>query len=364
MLTKYDEYLCHQIPSTFDHVETSSRQWTERIILHTHDTTGQLHMSNGFGLYQNRNIIDAFACLTVDGKTQYNVRASRELLPQIDEIKVGPFSYEVTEPLKKVRYTLQDNEYGLSYDLIFNGVMPAHEEDSQFFRLKGRVEEDMRRFDQVGRASGWIKVEGKTYNLDESNFYVERDHSWGIRRGGGVPETGIEPGDIPEGYLYSWGVIQFPSWGGAYHIRESWDSKPLLASGGIFYPYGIDKEDQHFTAIEHNFQLRRDLRKINSGELTFHLAGGGQKTISMRPLSFCCMKAGGYFGYRDFVHGQWMGPYFIDGFKLDLSDPAVLADVSFLDNTSCELQCDGETGYGVFELVITGKYPKYNFAGY
>jgi hypothetical protein len=30
MLSKYDEFLCHQIVSTFDHVDTSALQRTER----------------------------------------------------------------------------------------------------------------------------------------------------------------------------------------------------------------------------------------------------------------------------------------------------------------------------------------------
>jgi hypothetical protein len=91
MLTKYDEFLCHQTVSTFDHPKTSARQWTERVILHTHDATGKLHMSNGFGIYRNRNIMDAFACCTIDGKIQHNVRASRELLSRPDDVVVGKY---------------------------------------------------------------------------------------------------------------------------------------------------------------------------------------------------------------------------------------------------------------------------------
>ena len=363
MITKYDEMLCHQIVSTFDHVETSARQWTERVILHTHDTSGKRHLSNGFGIYRNRNIIDAFGCLTLEGKTQYNVRASRELLSQPDEVKIGPFSYEVIEPLKKVRYSLADNKYDLSYDLEFDGVMPCHEEDMQYFRVRGKVEEHVERYDQVGRAGGWIKVEGQTYQLDKSNFFVERDHSWGIRRDS-VPETGVQPGEIPEGYLYSWAVMQFPSWGAAYHIREMWDGTPLLSSGGVFYPYENRKEDLGVTSIEHDFQFQPDMRKMTSGRVVLMTTDGSKIEISMRPLAFCCLKAAGYFGHRDFVHGQWMGPEWSDGYKLDLTDPAVLADVSFLDNTSCELRCGDEVGYGVLELVVLGKYPKYGYQGY
>jgi len=364
MLTKYDEFLCHQIVSTFDHVETSAREWTERVILHTHDTSGKFHLSNGFGLYTNRNIIDAFGCLAFEGKTQYNVRASRELRPQVDEVKVGPFSYEVIEPLKRVRYSLAENEYGLSYDIQFEGIMPPHEEDPQFFRSRGRMEENIQRYDQVGRASGWIKVEGQTYQLDKDSCLVERDHSWGIRRGGGIPETGVQPWEAPEGYLYSWGVMQFDKWGAAYHIRETWEGTPLVSSGAVFYPYGSEKEDLKLATLEHDFQFRPDLRKMTSGRLTFNMVDGSKIEMSLRPLSFCCLMAGGYFGYKGFVHGQWMGPYFIDGVKVDLTDPKALSEVSFLDNTMCELRCGNEVGYGVFELVIIGKYPRYGYQGY
>lgn len=363
MLTKYDEFLCHQIASTFGHVETSARQWTERVILHTHDTEGKFHLSNGFGIYRNRNITDAYACLNLDGQTQYNVRASRELLSQPDELAVGPFSYEIVEPLKKVRYSLAETEYDLSYDLEFDSAMPCHEEDLQFFRIRGRAEEHVVRYDQVGRASGWIRADGQRYELDKSNFYVERDHSWGLRRDG-VPEAGVQPGDIPEGYLYSWAIMQFPTWGAAYHIRELWDGTPLLSSGGVFYSYGSQKEELKVNKIEHDFQFLPKRRKAASGRVKLHTSDGSTVDISMRPRSYACLKAGGYFGHNGFVHGQWMGENWSDGYQLDLTDPAVLDDVSFLDNTSCELRCGDEVGYGVLELVVVGKYPRYGYEGY
>ncbi len=81
MLTRYDEMFCHQTVSTFDRPGTSAREWTERGWLMAHDTNGEFHLATGFGYYPNRNIMDAFCCFTIEGKTQYNVRASRELRP-------------------------------------------------------------------------------------------------------------------------------------------------------------------------------------------------------------------------------------------------------------------------------------------
>ena len=110
MITRYDEMFCHQVVSTFDQPGTSAREWTERAWMQVHDIAGTAHLATGFGYYPNRNVMDAFVAFAIQGKTEYVVRASRELRPEIDLFKVGPFSYEVIEPLKAVRYRLGDNE--------------------------------------------------------------------------------------------------------------------------------------------------------------------------------------------------------------------------------------------------------------
>ena len=102
MISKHDECLCHQIVSTFDHVDTSDRQWYERAWLVTHDNSGEIMVDTGFGKYTNRNVMDAFGGVALRGTSQYTVRASRELRPNVDSLVVGPLSYEIIEPL--VRY--------------------------------------------------------------------------------------------------------------------------------------------------------------------------------------------------------------------------------------------------------------------
>jgi hypothetical protein len=364
VLTKYDEFLCHQIETTFDHVNASAREWTERVILHHHDTKGKYQLSLGFGLYPNRNVIDAFGLLTLDEKTQYNVRASRELRPQPDEVRVGPFSYDIVEPLKKLRSRLDDNQYGLSYDVEFEAVMPPSAEDPQFARYKGRVVENIERYVQAGRGNGWIKVEGNIIKLDRKTCFVERDHSWGIRRTGAGGETLVEPAEIPIGFVHSWAVMQFEKWGACYIIRELWDGTQILSSGAIFYPYGSGKEESRLVRIEHDFKFRPHIRKITSGTVTLIAADGARTEVSVKPLNYVCLKPGGYLPYNGWAHGQWMGSGWMEGFKLNLTDKKILEEASWLDTTSCELRCDNEIGYGVIEVVIAGKYPKYGFEGY
>lgn len=370
MLTKYDEFLCHQIVSTFDHVETSAREWTERAWLSAYDFSGQFHLSAGLGRYLNRNITDAFGTLNVEGKTQYAVRASRELRSAVDQVKVGPLSYEVVEPLKKIRFVLGDNEYDLCYEIECDGIAPCHEEPLQFFRYKGRVVENINRYMQMGRLSGWIKAEGKTYEVSPDKWQAVRDHSWGIRRGVMVGETGVEPAEVPEGYLFYFGIMQFEKWGATYHIREDWQGTPLLCGGAFFYPYGIEKEELKIVSVEHDLQFHPgDPRRVKSGKVTLIADDGSKTEVSLRPLTMCYLGPGGYsyFEYKGFIHGKWMGSYFIDGLKLDLTDPKVLSEVnqaSVLVDQMCEWRCGDEVGHGIIELVLIGKYPKYGYQGY
>jgi hypothetical protein len=361
MITKYDEFLCHQVVSTFDSVGTSAREWTERVWVSVHDTTGQCHFAAGFGVYPNRNIIDTFACFAVEGRTQYNVRASRELHPRTDDVAVGPFSYEVIEPLKKLRLTLEENEHGLSYEIDFEASMQAHEEDAQYSMARGRTIENVKRYVQVGRPSGWIKADGETYQIDRNSWRAERDHSWGVRQGGGVAETGVQPREIPDGYVYNFILTQFDDWGAAYHIRENGDGKASHFCGGVSYPVASDKEVLDVTGVEHNFTFRSDIRQVNGGEVTLQLEDGSSRELSFRPLSVNYIKAGGYFGFRGFTHGEWLGEYFMDSVELDLTDPEVIQELSFLDDVMCEIRCNDEIGYGIVEMVVVGRYPRYGY---
>jgi len=42
----------------------------------------------------------------------------------------------------------------------------------------------------------------------------------------------------------------------------------------------------------------------------------------------------------------------------------VLREITYLEELVCELKCDGQIGYGMTEVMVIGKYPKYGFQGY
>ncbi len=376
MITKYDEMFCHQAVSTFDRPGTSAREWTERAWIQARDIDATAHLAAGFGYYPNRNVMDAFVCFTIQEHTQYVVRASRELRPDIDVFRVGPFSYEVLEPLKRVRFALDDNEYGLSYDVEIEGISPLFEEEpAQHQVSRGRVKEHIKRMVQPGRTSGWIKAGEETFKLSGDRWVGERDRSWGIRLAGAdFLESGVQFPEIYDGQVFNFVMMQFEDWGASFHIREIWDDKRSLArrwhfGGGLFYPYGSPREPIELVNVEHHYTFNDERpeqpRRFAGGRVILEALDGTRKEVSIRPVTICYQAPGGYGGcYKGFIHGLWMGAYWMDGHRLDLRDPEVLRDIWGYCDYGSEFDYDGETGYGTTELMVVGKYPRYGYQGY
>jgi len=376
VITKYDEMFCHQTVSTFDQPGTSAREWTERAWMQVHDTGGRAHLTTGFGYYPNRNVMDAFVAFAIQGQMEYVVRASRELRPDIDVFKVGPFFYEVVEPLKKVRYRLEDNQYGLSYDIEVEGYSPLVEEvPAQYQISRGRLREHIKRMVQSGKPTGWIKADGQRFDLREGDWVAERDRSWGIRLAGAdFVEANVQPPEIPDGMLFNFALMQFPNWGATYHIREICEDKIGAVNrwhfgGELFYPYGSEKEAIKLVHVEHNYRFRDDIpeqpRRFAGGNVTLTAMDGTKKEVGIRPVTVCYQAPAGYGGYyKEFIHGIWKGPQWMDGHRLDLSDPQVLREIWGYCDYGSEFTCDDEIGHGTVELMVVGKYPKYGYQGY
>jgi hypothetical protein len=376
LITKYDEMFCHQTVSTFDQPGTSAREWTERAWMQVHDIAGTAHLATGFGYYPNRNVMDAFVAFTIQGQTEYVLRASRELRPDIDVFKVGPFSYEVIEPLKKVRFMLDENEYGLSYDIAVEAYSPLIEEEPAQYQIsRGRLREHIKRMVQSCKPTGWIKADDKVFHLDPDGWAAERDRSWGIRLAGAdFVEANVQPPEIPEGMLFNFALMQFEDWGATYHIREIWDDKIEAVNrwhfgGGLFYPFGSGKEPLKLVNVEHNYRFRDDIpeqpRRFAGGTVVLTAMDGTKREVSIRPVTICYQAPAGYGGfYKEFIHGIWKGPRWMDGYRLDINDPQVMREIWGYCDYGSEFTCDGEQGHGTVELMVVGKYPKYGYQGY
>jgi hypothetical protein len=361
MLSRYDEYLCHQTTGTFDQVVDSGDHWRENVWCCAHDVTGRFFLSSHFGISTNRNVMDASGLLALDGRTQFNLRASRELRPRTDEVAVGPLSYHVIEGMKTVQWQLAENAQGISWEIEFQARMPPHEELHQFARGRGRVTEDISRYAQTGRARGWVKVDGQTHNIKPDSWLAHRDHSWGLRWQHNLNSDapGLQPPDPLLGFMGDWHIFQFDDWMVCSSLRENHVGEVLHFTGGIGHRFGDPRPELRLLREEHQFELIPGTKLLKGGRITCHVEDGSQRTVEIKPTAIIYLQAAGYWPYKGFRLGRWMGSDWLDGEHFDISEPTCMTEVSTAPTFAVECRCGDQVGQGVIQFGVHGKHPKY-----
>ena len=371
MLTAHDELMCHQLTTTFDHVDQSDLRWTERVVIYGFDRQTLTIVMTGMARYPNRNVIDAYAMVTVDGRAHV-VRTSREISAAADGIaswQVGNYGYEVTEPLRQVRAVLEPGEGDLSLDLEFTGTFPCYEQAPAFFRDRGRVDEDARRFYQNGQASGSITLGDKRIAITPRGAGTSPATTRGESVAAAEEATWQKPrycshARFPRECCTSWASSNSTT---AWCISRS-GKTPTAASGSTRANFSTRfrraKPSQAITHVEHDFTFRDDLRVVTGGEVVVHAADGTADTISITPVTNFWPGFAGYDEYRGYASGQWRGPSYADSFVVETTDPAELAKVSMLSETFCRVQSGDSVGHGLVEMVFMGRNVRYGYAGY
>ena len=361
--------LVHQIADTFATVSQSDRSWTEKIWAMAADRWGSLQLVFGLGVYPNRGVVDAFAGVS-RGVEQWTARASGRIGRDPAAGGVGPLRYEVIEPLKKIRFSLDANPVvPVSFDWLFDAsVPPVLERREQHRGASGRrVAADVIRYHQVGTASGWAEIEERRVEILPEQWVTARDHSWGVRYGVGSPVDDAMPEHDQSGVasLVMWCPVLCEGADGArygihwYYQRHSvgsWSREEL--QGGIELP---DGSRTLFTNMEHDLVFRPDNRRFVEGEIEFELENGQKRPLHIRSLSETGfhLGAGLYLGYEGRWHGQWRGKDFLDGeYHADCTQVEVAKNLHQLRDCVIEVRdpVGGGVGWGNLQSIVAGEH--------
>ena len=367
MLTALDDTLWHQLPTTFDHVWTSDPRFFDRYWFAIYSGDGRVAIQITMGAYRNMNVLDAGAVVIVDGK-QHNLRVSRSLNGSVETV-CGPLRITPIEALKSFDIMIEPNDGALHGHIQWECVEPAHEEDPHYTRLHGRTVEDYRRFDQIGTASGFLEVDGKRIGID--NWWSCRDHSWGVRRGMGVPEpvTGPKVPLSEKGHVMAFLFFSTSTMSGSLLFSGRGDDVP--------YTTGVitDRETQlshHVTDIALEVQLHEGTRRFHHAGVVATLENGHKliidvvaqgPSIAMQGLGY----SGGYNDGRGL--GAWRGDNHLESDVWDVSHPA---KVILHDGTekvhwhriqpvsiTADLEGKMSSGTASMTLTIAGQLPEH-----
>ncbi|MET9490397.1 hypothetical protein [Nocardia sp. NPDC006630] len=357
-----DEGFNHQIADTVATVATSDLAWTEKVCAMACAPDGSRQLGFGLGQYKNRNVLDAYAGIS-QGVEQITVRGSRTLAPEPELTSIGPIHYEIIEPLRKIRFRLDENDcQPIAFDWLFEAALPAQLEDRTHMRRGYRVMSDLVRYHQIGTASGWVSVDGVRTSFDD--WISTRDHSWGVRYDVGAPLTDVESMDLPPevSFRMIWAPILM--------------TRPDGSRYGLHLHYQIIQMDGYFSktvmgGVEHGtwFEKWKDLvpdltfdpvnRRLRGGEILATTEDGKERVLTLEAVSDTGfhLGAGLYFGFDGRHHGSWRGPQqHIDGERIpDCSTYEAARRLHQIRDTVIRVtDSSGAIGYGNCQPIITG----------
>ena len=361
-----DEGLSHQITDTFAVVGTSDLSWTEKICAMAAAKDGSLQLGFGLGKYPNRNVMDGYAGMS-RGVEQRTVRGSRRLELDPGATAVGPIAYEVVEPLRAVRFTLDANDVQpVAFDWTFEAIVPPSVEDRTHMRQGVRVGSDLVRYHQIGLASGWVEVEGRRTEISPEAWVSTRDHSWGVRYDVGLPPRDLEPRDPLAGLSFRmiWSplALERPD-GTRYGIFLHYQivagpgfTHKHVVMGGVEHP---DGRVEPFVDLEPELAFDPRNRRLRGGRIHALGADGRRRTLEIEAVSDTGfhLGAGLYFGFDGHHHGEWRGDLVVDGEHIaDCTDPEVARRLHQIRDTVVRVRdpVGGGEGVGNCQPIITG----------
>ncbi|MFN8225331.1 MAG: hypothetical protein U0R18_01230 [Mycobacterium sp.] len=370
-LVPEDELLTHQIVDTFATVSQSDPSWTEKIWTIAHARDNSLQLVLGVGKYTNRGVFDGAAGVC-RGTEQWTVRAGRRLASDPSTADVGPVHYRVVEPLKSIRVSLDRNEHApIAFDVTMTGDFPAALEDPWPDRSPDgyRVTHNVLRYHQVGTAEGWVELNGERTEVTSENWISIRDHSWGIRPGVGKPIPGLPrrgrhrinqmfmtwlPMTLtrPDGSRYSLFVFRQEERGDGYsEIRCQAEEQ------------NDDGTCRRFSDVIQDLHFRDDNRRFTEGTLTLVGGDGTQRPLRLTaagPGGFHLGTAG-YYGWNDWVYGEWVGELKVEGNHVaDCDSPENARKLHQLRDLLVRVEdpVGGGVGLGNLESFALGAVPE------
>ena len=294
------------------------------------DRTGELLVVIGFALYPNLRTVEAFAIANLRGQ-HTTVRAHRRLTRNRLDMSVGPLDFELVRAFREWRLTLDRNDYGLSYELRWHDTKRSV---AQSGGLGG--------YETFGRQEGWVEVGGERFEITRDAYLGSRDHHWGVRDGVGGRGHSLNPRGLSTHPAGVW--VEFEDW-------SVWGNRVLYNLGDARRGAG------RIVRQEPRLRFDPETHLFTGGVVTNTLESGETRELHFRRLGhqIAFLRCGMYGGSQggtpdgDIWHGMFVGENVVSGETFDARQPDVQKKLAGGANYHCEVSCDGEITYGLFE---------------
>jgi len=354
MLTKADDYPIHQRPEPIACTGTD-RNFYDRYFFNGYAKEGERFFALAFGVYPNRNVMDASFCVIHEG-IQHNLRASRHLGGERMDTCVGPISIEVLEPLRSLRIRVNDDENGIKADLTFESRALALEEPRFTRELAPGLLMDYTRMTQNGCYQGTIEVQGSRITVAPGVWLGTRDRSWGIRPVGKSDDASQQA--LMLQFYWLWAPVNFDDCITLYDLNADEKGEPWHTHG-VVAPLE-DGAPESMETVSSRVRFRSGTRHAESAEITFQRKGGRQLTLQFEPLYQFYMSGLGYL-HPEWGHGIDRGELAVAYDSIDLASVDEALPLYLHVQAISHVRMGGKEGLGVLEQLILGPHEPSGF---
>jgi hypothetical protein len=374
MLTNADETLLHQTSRPMSTCAESDHRFFDRYWFEAVHPEGYMAVILGMGAYKNMNVMDGFAAVQQDLQ-QYNLRVSRRLRPDLDHARVGPLSVNIVEPYRDFILTIEKGDYAFSGELRWQSNFPPYLEAHHQNLVEGSIAQDSSRYDQVGRVSGWLELNGTRHIV--TDWWGVRDHSWGVRPGvGGFEPQRKDTGDNLPGtwiemrsLLWMWSYLVTEEFACQFQQQEDGEGKILYQDGLLQWPIDSTRKSVRVVGLEHQISFIPGTRSYHDLTYVVSLEDSNKLEIKAEPLvpPWAYRGTGYEGGYNDGKGlGATRGNDLLEWDIYDLSHPGIVLDQDGNQiapghrEQPVKLTVNGQAGFGHFPVMSFGKISKYN----
>ena len=347
-LAPLDDYMIHQTPDPVRVMWTSDPRVYDRHWMVCHDDKGEALIATGGSFYPNLDTAEAWAIVNVEGQ-HHSVRAFRRLGADRMDMHIGPIRPSIVQGLRHWRFVLDENEWGISYDLDWydtrRQIYHASETSPEAAQPRGRRGDITAGFEGFGAVEGWVKVGDRRIELNKESCHGSRDRHWGVGRGVGGPNLHI-------------GRKLRPGW-----IGGNWIEFRDFAIWGniVLYKFGDPRKGMgRVVKADRRLRFEPDTQVFVEGVIDYALDSGEVKQVHFRRLGYqtAYLRCGMYGGTPDkgIYQGQYVGDNVVEGDHYDVTKPENRVKLRGLDQHHCVITCDGETTTGILQPVEPDAY--------
>lgn len=365
MLSPMDDYPIHQVAQPVRQVATSDRNFYDRYYFNCYPLTADLFLIIGLGQYPNLGVTDGFAVVR-RGDDHIVFRSSKALGADRTDTSVGPLRIEVLEGLQRLRVVLEPGDHDISFDLTFEGNVPAHQEARHYRRHLERVIFDTARFVQTGNWTGELTVDEETRSVNPEGWRGNRDRSWGVRPVGEPEPPGRRAAEGMQNFFWIYSVMQFDDFSVFTFVQEEENGKRIVEEAVRIWP---GREPEWLGRPEHSLQFASGTRDVTKAEMSFHPAVGDPVTVvcELQMANFIGIGTG-YGLDADWRHGMWQGDLVVQGLRKKVAEIApelrMFCPVDHLSRFELREGDQTHSGTGLFEVGAIGPHEKYGFTSF